>query len=423
MVCAHRRWVTAGVWALILSHGALQAAPIDPEAEKVLREMTTYTQALKSFRTELTANYTIETSSGGKPTKVAFTYSIAGEQPNRLATIARAGEGAPIVVSDGKQLYTLVPALGKYVLGDAPASFREIVASEPLKGTSLAHALFAGTLLSMASYDDLTATLEEARYIGEEKVGLVRCQHLKLSQKDYDWDAWIDIGKRPMLRKLVPDLSKWLKANPAAVPPEAKVELSIVFKSWATDVALRDKDFKIEPSASARQVASFTAPAGSDDGPETLKGKAAPLFSLALLGGGTANLAAHQGKDVVMLDFWATWCGPCVAALPQVAEVAAAYRSRGVVFYAVNLREDSATIQQFLQEKQLPIPVALDADGSVAGQYKARAIPQTVIVGRDGTVQVVHVGAGANIKDQLSADLDAVLAAAGPAKPTTNRKK
>ncbi len=126
------------------------------------------------------------------------------------------------------------------------------------------------------------------------------------------------------------------------------------------------------------------------------------------------NLADHKGKDIVILDFWATWCGPCVAALPQVAEVAAAYRARGVVFYAVNQREEAATVTQFLTDKQLNIPVAMDVKSEAAQAYRVSGIPQTVIIGRTGNVEVVHVGAGANLKEQLASELDQIIAAQPP---------
>ena len=68
-----------------------------------------------------------------------------------------------MVVSDGKQLYAFVPMLGKYVLGDAPASFKGLAAAEPVQGTSLGHSIFAGALLPFETYDELAAAVDEAR--------------------------------------------------------------------------------------------------------------------------------------------------------------------------------------------------------------------------------------------------------------------
>ncbi len=112
--------------------------------------------------------------------------------------------------------------------------------------------------------------------MGEEKLGAFKCHHLKLVQKLYDWDLWVEAGKKPLPRKLEPDLSKWQKANPSQLPPDAKAEVIIVFKTWTTGMALKDKDFKIDPPSSAQEVASLVPnPDEKPDGPESLKGLAA----------------------------------------------------------------------------------------------------------------------------------------------------
>jgi peroxiredoxin len=401
----------AGLMLILVSNA--RAGDIDAKSEQVLREMTEYAQGLKSFRAEVQANAKVET--GGTTNKLKFVYSIVGEQPNRLATIARSGEGAPVVVSDGKKLYALVPALNKYVLGSAPASFQAIAAAESLQGTSLGHSIIVGALLPFASYDELAAAIESAKYVGEEKLGPVKCHHLKLTQKLYDWDLWVEIGKKPLPRKMEPDLTKWQKANPTQLPAGATADVIIGFKTWTTGITLKDKDFKIDPPSSAQEVASLVpSPGEKTEGPQALTGLAAPPLSLGTLAGGQMNLADHKGKEIVILDFWATWCGPCVAALPQVSEVAATYRARGVAFYAVNQQEEAATVTQFLTDKQWNIPVAMDVKGEGAQAYRVSGIPQTVIIGRTGKVEVVHVGAGPNLKEQLAGELDRIIAEQPP---------
>ena len=122
------------------------------------------------------------------------------------------------------------------------------------------------------------------------------------------------------------------------------------------------------------------------------------------------ELSQHLDKGVIILDFWATWCGPCVRALPIIAEVAATYKDQGVEFFAVNLGDEPAAVQAFLEEHKLSVPVVLDRDNRIGALYKAEAIPQTVIIGKDGVVQVVHVGFSANLQAELSHELDALVA-------------
>ena len=150
---------------------------------------------------------------------------------------------------------------------------------------------------------------------------------------------------------------------------------------------------------------------GSSSGSESpLVGKPAPDFTLELLGGKTFHLAEAKGK-VVLLDFWATWCGPCLQAMPQVEAVAEEFKEKGVQLIAVNLQEDPKQITAMLERHKMHPAVALDRDGAVAQKYEANAIPQTVIIDKDGKVARLFVGGGPNLGDQLREALKAVLEA------------
>lgn len=145
-------------------------------------------------------------------------------------------------------------------------------------------------------------------------------------------------------------------------------------------------------------------------GPHPLLAKPAPSFKLELLDGGEFDLSQQKDKNIVILDFWATWCGPCVRVMPVMEEVANEYKDKGVILIAVNLRESPQKIRSFLQEQGLHPIVALDKDGAVGTVYKAEFIPQTVIIDKDGIVQAVHVGALPNLKETLKKELNDLLA-------------
>lgn len=117
-----------------------------------------------------------------------------------------------------------------------------------------------------------------------------------------------------------------------------------------------------------------------------LIGKPAPDFSLASVNGqGKFSLASMKGK-VVIVDFWATWCGPCRRWMPIVAKLEKETEGKGVKFFAVNLREPPATVRAYVREQKVEVPVLMDADGKVGTAYGARSIPLTVVVGRDGKI-------------------------------------
>ena len=121
------------------------------------------------------------------------------------------------------------------------------------------------------------------------------------------------------------------------------------------------------------------------------------------------HLAENKGK-VVVLDFWATWCGPCIQAMPQVEKATSEFHEKDVQLVAVNLQETPQQIKAMLERHQLKIArVALDKDGAIAEKYQAHAIPQTVIIGRDGNVSRLFVGGGPHLGDQLRDAIKATL--------------
>jgi peroxiredoxin len=148
---------------------------------------------------------------------------------------------------------------------------------------------------------------------------------------------------------------------------------------------------------------------GGSSGTESpLVGKPAPDFTLDLKDGGSFHLAESKGKEIVVLDFWATWCGPCLQAMPQVERAVAEFKAKNVRLVAVNLQETAEQVTALLDRIKLHVPVALDRDGIVADKYKAVAIPQTVIIGRDGNVARLFVGGGPRFEEQLKQALKEV---------------
>ena len=153
---------------------------------------------------------------------------------------------------------------------------------------------------------------------------------------------------------------------------------------------------------------SSTGSQQGNEAPHVLLGKPAPAVSVPLLDGGQLNLADHKGKDVIIIDFWATWCAPCIVGLPLIDEIAKKYADQNVVFYAVNVGETPEEIKAFVEKQGFGMKVAMDLDSKVHDAYSVEYLPQTLIIDKSGIVHAVHVGI--SDKAQMENDVKAALA-------------
>ena len=169
--------------------------------------------------------------------------------------------------------------------------------------------------------------------------------------------------------------------------------------------------WKLRDAPQPRFVQDDGQAGGAIPGTESaLIGKPAPDFELETLDGSQFRLRDHRGK-VVVLEFWASWCGPCVHTLPQIDREVKELEDQGVVLVAVNVEEAPEAITAVLERLELETTVALDRDGVVAQQYAAVAIPQTVIIDSAGNVARLFVGGGLQYDQQLREALRSVLPA------------
>jgi peroxiredoxin len=119
--------------------------------------------------------------------------------------------------------------------------------------------------------------------------------------------------------------------------------------------------------------------------------KAAPDFTLRRLNGANLRLAEQRGQ-VVMLNFWATWCAPCREEMPQLARLHEKYRASGFAVLAVNLDDAQPKAAAAATTMALPFPVLFDTDKTVAKAYDVSTMPSSFFVDRDGRMRHVHKG-------------------------------
>ena len=117
----------------------------------------------------------------------------------------------------------------------------------------------------------------------------------------------------------------------------------------------------------------------------------APPFKATSFDGSEVAINAAMDKKLYVINFWATWCPPCRAEMPELNEFAKKHEGE-VTFYAVNLQEPKDTVDKFLKDNGYTMPVLLDLKGEAAEVYKVRAIPTTYVVDKDGTILLKKIG-------------------------------
>ena len=135
----------------------------------------------------------------------------------------------------------------------------------------------------------------------------------------------------------------------------------------------------------------FTVFAATGLASSGMEGQPAPDFALKSSTGENMRLSEYRG-DVVMINFWATWCGPCRQEMPLLDELYSRYQRVGFNLLGVNIDDDSRRAMKMIEELGVNFPVLFDSRKEVSKLYEVEAMPVTVLVDREGTVRHVHHG-------------------------------
>ena len=138
----------------------------------------------------------------------------------------------------------------------------------------------------------------------------------------------------------------------------------------------------------------------------------APIFDASTLSGETVSLASYRGQ-VVLLDFWASWCAPCREALPSLEHVYRRFRKHGVTVLLANCGETPEAIRRFV-ERRFTAPILLDPDGHLEALYGVQSLPRLFVIDPAGRLIYSHNGYGQGLEQDLAWIIDQLLAAARP---------
>jgi peroxiredoxin len=134
----------------------------------------------------------------------------------------------------------------------------------------------------------------------------------------------------------------------------------------------------------------------------------APDFALPARDGGQVTLAELEGQ-VVMLNFWATWCGPCRQEMPHLESLYQRYSDLGFTLLGVNVEEDSSGADKFLAGTPVTFPILFDPKSEVSKKYDVIAMPSTVLIDRAGNLRFIHHGYQPGYENEYQAQIRALL--------------
>jgi len=138
-------------------------------------------------------------------------------------------------------------------------------------------------------------------------------------------------------------------------------------------------------------------------------GAPAPDFSLLDLSNRTVSLSGYRGQKVVLLDFWATWCGPCRMEMVDLQALLDKFKGKDFEILSLDQGEDAGTVSAFITRKQYGFHALLDANGLAASSYGVKAIPNLVLIDKNGVIQWLKVGYGGD-NSELEHQIEVLLA-------------
>jgi thiol-disulfide isomerase/thioredoxin len=150
--------------------------------------------------------------------------------------------------------------------------------------------------------------------------------------------------------------------------------------------------YELKPSPTDKEIQQSTQSMG---GATEWRGQIAPDFRLEINHGDQFKVSENVGKKIIVLNFFATWCGPCREEMPELNRYFNEHKDQSFLLIGVDEEESRDRVDDFLKELRIDFPVGIDA-GGIAKQYRVGAYPTTVLIGLDGKVQFYETGALVN---------------------------
>jgi peroxiredoxin len=366
-------------------------AVVSPDANKLLQQIADAYTHLHGLRLTGSMQLTGDIDGRQISQRGEFTAVFAGP-----ARFRHHFNDDATIGGDGQKLSVYIPAENIYSTSSIPAGAHLSDFPDPIQELLRTQDLSLALALSNDPKQELLAGATDVKLAPDVTIDGQACPALAIALATDDLTVAVDPSTH-LLRQVASDQSRGLRKRGADVKV-ALVTLDFAYAPGNSDIRPDELTIDIPPTAQEIPLQGGNA--------ADLEGKPAPDFRLLNLDGGEVSNHKLKG-DVYVLDFWATWCVPCQMSLPELDKIYQEHARDGLKAFAVNGGEDPGTVRQFVAKTGLTIPILLDSEGTVSAAFGADAIPETVIVGRDGKIQKVFIGIGNEqaIEDTVTAAL------------------
>ena len=375
---------------------SLSAQQILSKTAENYKEVTGYTVS-GSVSTHMVVN--------DQTSDLANSLVVAYGGPGRSRFEASTGTDRMLFVNSADSVFTYSSAFAQYVI-QARTAAAAAVGGLPAIDPSAPHP-FSG-------YSRLADHVTQATLVRED-TATVNGKTVATFVVDVSYDSTVvPQSAQTKPKRLVIDQKTFLvvadETSIERVHPQLEkpilIEQAARFTNIRWNAAPPDSLFAFRAPEGTTRVAQLGPAPSQQDAEGEMTGQPAGDFTLPDLAGVKRALSSHKGK-VVLLDFWATWCGPCRREMPIIDALHARYAKKGLVVYGVNCSESQSKAKAFVQKYGYNFPQLLDKDGSVQTAYQITAIPTVFIVDKEGTIRAHLVGG------RSEAELVAALERAG----------
>ncbi len=383
---ARRLGVLASL-AVLIPCAALAAVAVEPGDLALLRACAARYHGLERY--ELRGQLTLHVASGAPEQTLVAPFVVAYRKPGRLRDEFRNPSNPMAQYSDGATRTEYLPQLGQYRVHPRPVTDAAVA-----DGSAGGNFAFGTGLVKM--FGAIADSVIEVTRMPDERItvdGVARpCVVLDVRYPTPPPSSgraaegprmyWIDREDHRLLQVR----SRLTRQGPQGL---VQVEQLTEFERVRLGEPVADSVFAFTPPEGARRVKQWEFP--NQPKAADLSGQPAKDFALPDLDGKVHKLSEHKGS-VVLLDFWATWCGPCRMTMPLVDKLEREYRARGLVVYSINLREDRDKALAYIRKQGYGMTTLLDTTGTTADAYQVNGIPALFVIGKDGRIATQMVG-------------------------------